>query len=228
MKSIIIVTLSCLLLSANAFARTIEEIKMDIVNLAEANMSNKMNRPEIRKQLNILVTELTDKSTPVSLFTWQLHAPGSWQQIWADEADNSPEGAPTQNLEHIYQYVEENGRAVNLGERIFPDGSLKTFALEAIGSVKGNLQTTEILKSFVFDDGIEQGLSLRAMAKDILENKNLLFQEVMLGEFPNGPIGAKSDLKMLFLDRDLKIGTAPNVYTGVVEMFILVRENIID
>ncbi|MBY0383622.1 hypothetical protein K2X05_00560, partial [bacterium] len=97
------------------------------------------------------------------------------------------------------------------------------FALEAKGTVVDNIQTTEILDGFVRNQDLVTGESLQLLADDIFNKSFSIFTPVKLGKFPNGPIGAKSDLTISYLDDTLKIGTAPNVYTGVSEMFVLER-----
>ncbi len=197
--------------------------KQEILDLAKANTTNTENLKEVREQLDELVQELTENKSAVTEEQWSLYSPGSWRQVWSDEADNSPAGSPARNLDKIFQFVTEQGRAVNFGERLLPDDQAITFALEAVGQVSGNVQTTTILKAFSRPRGLQKGELLSEMSADILSGDLQDFQVIELGEFPKGPINAQSGLTILYLDEDLKVGTAPNVYTGVIEMFVLER-----
>jgi hypothetical protein len=203
--------------------KPVDTIKQDIITLAKTNTSNETNRPEIRILLEELKFQLACKSKTVDPATWLQYSPGSWRQIWSDEADNSPAGSPQRDLEKIFQIVIAQGRAVNFGVRIMPDGSRVTFALEAKGTVVDNIQTTEIVDAFVRNQDLVSGESLQLLADDIFNKSFSIFTPVVLGTFPKGPIGAKSDLTLSYIDENLKIGTAPNVYTGMSEMFVLER-----
>lgn len=211
--------------SATCDAQSAIDLKQKILSLSKANTSMTTNLPEVRAQLNELAFQLACKSQPVTVDTWVQHSPGSWRQIWSDEADNSPAGSPQRDLEKIFQIVIAEGRAVNFGVRILPNGQRLTFALEAKGTVVDNVQTTEILNGFVRSEDLKSGESLQALAEDIFSATFATFTPVQLGVFPKGPIGAKSDLTILYLDDQLKIGTAPNVYSGQSEMFVLERVN---
>jgi len=202
---------------------SIQVKKQEILDLAKANTTNTENHKEVRQQLDQLVEELTENKSTVTEEQWALYSPGSWRQIWSDEADNSPAGSPARNLDKIFQFVTEQGRAVNFGERLLPDNQTITFALEAVGQVTGNVQTTTILKAFSRPQGMQKGELLSVLSADILSGKLQDFQEIELGEFPKGPINAQSGLTILYLDEDLKVGTAPNVYSGESEMFVLER-----
>lgn len=203
--------------------KPVNTIKQDIITLAKANTSNVTNQAEVRKLLEEMKYQLECKSKKVDVATWLQYSPGAWRQIWSDEADNTPKGGPARDLEKIFQIVIPEGRAVNFGVRILPDGSRVTFALEAKGTVVDNIQTTEIVDAFVRKSDLVSGELLQLLADDIFNKSFSIFAPVTLGTFPKGPIGAKSDLTLSYIDEELKIGTAPNVYTGVSEMFVLER-----
>lgn len=205
--------------------QSVSDIKQQILALAKANTSITNNLPLVRAQLDALKFQLVCKSQPVTENTWVQYSPGSWRQIWSDEADNSPAGSPQRDLEKIFQIVIVEGRAVNFGVRTLPNGQRLTFALEAKGSVVGNVQATEIVSGFVRNDDLKSGETLKVLADDIFSATFATFTPVQLGVFPKGPIGAKSDLTLDYIDDQLKIGTAPNVYTGISEIFVLERVN---
>lgn len=224
MKLILSLALSLLpcLASANT-ERSVDELKTQILALAKQNTSNNSNRVQIRAELDGLVAEIASHSIPVDEAKWAQYAPGSWRQIWSDEADNSPAGSPQLDLEKIFQVLRADGRGVNYGERIMPDGSRVTFALGVVGTVVSNVQDTTIVSAFYRPSALGPADNLVAITEDILAGKQNEFKEVKAGTFPNGPINANSKLTLLYLDDTLKIGTAPNVYSGVSEMFIVER-----
>ncbi len=210
-------------LTITAQAADVTALKQEITVLAKANTTNVSAQSEVRKDLDNLISELTASQPEVTEQQWVKFSPGSWRQIWSDEADNSPAGSPSRNLDKIFQYVSNAGRAVNFGERRLPNGVTVTFALEAVGAVSGNKQNTKILKGFSRNQGLVSGEYISQLATSILEGDLGEFEPAKLGEFPKGPINAESDLTILYLDDDLKIGTAPNVYTGAIELFVLER-----
>ncbi len=212
-----------LLATSLAWSNDVTELKQEITVLAKANTSEIQNQAQVRKELDVLIAQLTANQPLVSEQDWVKFAPGSWRQIWSDEADNSPQGSLPRDLTKIFQYVSPEGRAVNFGERTLPNNKKVTFALEAVGAVTGNAQNTKILNAFSRSQGLASGEYLSNLAHDILSGDLQIFTGVKAGVFPKGPIGAESDLTILFLDEDLKIGTAPNVYTGASEMFVLER-----
>ena len=126
------------------------ELKQQITVLAKANTAEIQNQVQIRKKLDQLISDLTAETPIVTAIDWAQFAPGSWRQIWSDEADNSPEASLDRNMEKIFQYVSGQGRAVNSGERKLPNDRTVTFALEAVGTVNGNIQNTKISQNFSF------------------------------------------------------------------------------
>ncbi len=211
-------------LSAQATSEDSQSLtKQKILILAKQTTSLNPKPVEVRKQLDVLIEELTKGTAEVDPALWAQFAPGSWRQIWSDERDNSPPGSPSLDLENVYQFVLPTGRAVNFGTRLISDTVRVTFALEAVGSVSGNTQQTTILKGFARNSALLPGESLELLANDILGNSLVLFNYVKLPEFPKGPIGATSPLKIKYLDETLKIGTAPNAFTGETELFIVER-----
>jgi hypothetical protein len=205
----------------------ISQLKNQISSLAIQNISNIENRDEVRTQLDLLVLELHVLAGPVTEKTWSDFAPGSWQQIWSDERDNSPIGTPQQDLTQIYQYISVNGWGYNFGERIISPTQSVTFALAVQGSIAGDQQTTEITASFFRPAPLAKNESLAELSHKIKTGAQSGFDPQQAGQFPNGPIGAKGILNLKFLDRDLKIGYAPNVFTGVMELFVLRRSDFV-
>ncbi len=197
------------------------QIKQKIVMLAKQTSNLTVKPANVRAELDQLVSELQTKSNPVDETLWIQFAPGSWRQIWSDERDNSPPGSPALDLNNVYQVLRANGQAVNFGIRLLPDGKKVTFVLEAVGSVQGNIQQTKILKGFYRNSGLISGESLELLANDILSQNPVGFAPINLPQFPNGPIGASSPIQLLYLDENLKIGTAPNAFTGASELFIV-------
>jgi hypothetical protein len=224
--SIVLGLLLALPVMAGELTARQQELKNQIIQIARKNTTNTQNREEVRAQLDALLIQLTRNLPSVDEQTWKTFATGSWKQIWADEENNSAPGIG-QNFDRIYQYVNSAGLAVNLGERILPNGQRVTFALKAKGIVSGNVQTTKILEGFFKDTPLLSSMSIPFLANDILNQTFAIFTPTKLGEFPAGPINAQSDLSFSYLDADLKVGTAPNVFSGFEEMFVLVREEII-
>ncbi len=225
----LIVALCLSALSFSAFAQNskISELKQQISTLALENISSVENREVVRKQLDSLISELTQVAVPVTEQTWVQFAPGSWQQIWSDERDNSPPGAPAQDLTQIYQFISAEGWGFNFGERKISADQSITFALAVVGSISGNQQTTEITQAFLRPSGLSKGESLADLSIALKIGGRSGFDPREAGKFPNGPIGAKGILNLQYLDQDLKIGYSPNVFTGQMELFVLRRADFV-
>ena len=225
----LIVALCFSALSFSAFAQTsnIDELKQQISALALENISNVESREVVRKQLDSLISELAQVAGPVTEQTWVQFAPGGWQQIWSDERDNSPPGAPAQDLTQIYQFISAEGWGFNFGERKVSADQSMTFALAVVGSISGNQQTTEITQAFFRPSGLSKGESLADLSIALRSRGRSGFDPREAGRFPNGPIGAKGFLNIQFLDHDLKIGYSPNVFTGQLELFVLRRNDFV-
>lgn len=204
-------------------AHTAQELKQEIVILAKQTTNLAVKPVPVRAQLEKLALQLQQLSPKVDEQAWAMYAPGNWRQIWSDERDNSPPGSPPLDLANVYQVMKADGRAVNFGIRLFPDGTKSTFALEAAGTVQGDQQQTTILNGFFRNTGLKSGESLELLAEDILAGTPSIFSAVKLPNFPKGPIGATSPLKFLYMDQTIKIGTAPNAFTGDTELFIVER-----
>jgi len=212
-------------LSFSVKADEVSQLKKQIIDLSFENIANDDTRVVVRQKLNRLTMELAALSPAVTEERLGLFSPGSWQQIWSDERDNSPPGSPKLDLNQVYQVISPEGWGYNFGVRLINGVIPVTFALLAEASVSGNKQTTEIKKAFSRGRGLSTGESVRQLAEEIHSGKSLEFTERDAGQFPNGPIGAKGVLTILFIDQDLKIGTSPNVYTGFNEMFVMHRRD---
>ena len=200
-----------------AFAQTsIRSIKTEIIDLAWQNIDNQSNLTDVRLQMDALLGRLMAISPEVTEARLLEFSPGSWQQIWADERDMSPPGAPQRNMRQIYQVVSPEGWGYNFGVRNTGPNSDVTFALEVGASVSGNQQTTEITRAF-----------LRPTRLFVHSGRSADFAPRQAGAFPNGPIGARGVLTIHYIDDELKIGTTNNVYTGASELFVMHRTEVV-
>jgi hypothetical protein len=197
-----------------------EPIKDKIIQVSKENMTDTSKMKDVRAQLENLTSKLIRLCGRVTENQILALSPGGWQQIWSDEKNMDPIGAPQRDLAQIYQYVSTEGWGFNFAERVLANGQKIVFALEVVASVEGNKQTTEITKAYLRMSAFNPAESLTEMSLAIRSNETD-FQERDAGKFPNGPIGAKGDLSILFLDEDLKIGKTKNVYDGNVEMFVM-------
>ncbi|MFN9069190.1 MAG: hypothetical protein ACK5V3_18345 [Bdellovibrionales bacterium] len=198
-------------------------LKSQIKSIALSNITNVETRQQTRQQLDPLIEEIGKLAGPVTEKAWMDFAPGSWQQIWSDERDNSPPGAPAQDYSKIFQYISVQGWGFNFGERIVAPGQSVTFALSVIGSIQQNEQTTEITGAYARMQGLQTGESIGELSHKIKTGAESGFEAINAGRFPQGPIGAKGVLNLIYLDETLKVGYAANVYTGDKELFILRR-----
>ncbi len=203
-------------------ADTIDSLKQEIRTLAWANIDKPENEQQVRTQLEGLVQRLQRIAPPVTEERIGQFSPGGWQQIWSDEQNMDPPGAPKRDLRQIYQVVNPAGWGFNFGLRELAPGQFITFALQVAASVKGDQQTTEITKAFSNSRRLESGEDLIQLANAIYSGQSE-FVERNAGRFPKGPIGAKGVLQLHFIDEDLKIGISPNVYNGKLEMFVMDR-----
>lgn len=207
-------------------ADTIESLKREIKTIAWANIDQPQNAEKVRADLEALVQRLKAVAPPVTEDRIVQFSPGGWQQIWSDEQNMDPPGAPERDLRQIYQVVNGAGWGFNFGLRELADGQFVTFALQVVASVSCDLQTTEITKAFSNSRRLENDEDLIQLSQAIYQG-NSDFVERNAGRFPRGPIGAKGVLQLLFIDEELKIGTSPNVYNGKIEMFVMERTSVV-
>lgn len=209
-----------------AAADSISQLKQEIKSLAWANIDQPQNNEAVRAQLEGFVQRLKAVAPPVTEERIVQFSPGGWQQIWSDEQNMDPPGAPKRDLRQIYQVVNGAGWGFNFGLRELAPNQYTTFALQVVASVSGDLQTTEITKAFSNSRRLENGEDLIQLSNSIYAG-NSEFVERNAGRFPRGPIGAKGVLQLLFIDEELKIGTSPNVYNGKIEMFVMERTSMV-
>lgn len=202
-------------------AARIAQIKAEIRELALANISRTDNRVEVRQQLNLLVLELQSLWQVPSTEVVSSLNQGAWRQIWADESNPEPPGF-TQDFTQVYQTITPFGFGYNFGLRRGPNGPV-LFLLRVEASLSGVVATAEITKSLGRPTILQKGEDLMALTYQMEAGTAPGVVERTAGRFPRGPIGARSQLTVNYLDQDLKIGVAPNSYTGFLEMFVLER-----
>jgi hypothetical protein len=206
---------------AEASNARVAELKARIRSVAWQNMSRTDNRAMVRTELDGLIAELHSLATlPQGDEFVRLNA-GSWQQIWADESNPEPPGF-TQDFSQVYQTIAPEGFGYNFGVRGGPQGRV-TFILRVQATVQGNVATPEITNAYGRAGELAPGEDLMALSYRIESGNEPTVVERAAGRFPRGPIGAKSPLTVLFLDADLKIGVAPNSYSGFRELFVMER-----
>ena len=217
--------LSLLFFAGTAVAKTDADlIKQKILKISYKNMTVESNRKQVRKQLDHLTRALVKLSPKITEERIGMYSPGSWRQVWSDERNNTP-GAPTPDLTQVYQVVSADGWGYNFGVRYVTPEMPITFSLGVVASLEENRQTTEIVSAFVRNSALKKGEALTELATRIHSGKSKDFIQRNAGVFPNGPIGAKAILTILYIDKDLKIGVAPNVYDGKSEMFVMHRQD---
>lgn len=200
----------------------ISQLKNQISKLASENTTNISSREQVRAELDVLVSELYQLAGPVTEKNWSDFAPGSWQQIWTDEFDNSPIGSPQLDLTQIYQYISVKGWGYQFSERKISETQSVTYALAVENSIQNDEQTIEVTQVYFKPAPLIKNESLAELSHKIKTGAPSDFDV-----HAEGPIGAKGILNLQFLDQDLKIGYALNMVTGLVEMFVLKRANLV-
>lgn len=205
--------------SFNCAAHTVEQLKSQIIQISRDNMTKPENFAQIRTQLDPMIACLTSYSPEVTEQIIGQYSPGVWQQIWSDEFNFDPPGLP-RDLAQIYQVIHPAGWGYNFGIRNSSQGPT-LFILQVAASVSGNQSTTEITKAFSRDGGFFPQENLMKLSEEIYAGTAANVIERKAGQFPNGPIGAKGILTIVYLDENLKLGYAPNVYSGKIELFVM-------
>ena len=223
----ILFTLSCamaLFTATHAAAETrADMLKMQISELAHANMERTDNWPEVRQQLDGLIAELTREAgaaTPEDVIEF---GGGSWQQVWSDESNPEPPGF-ARVWPQIFQVVTPFGYGYNFGVRKAPWGDDITFILRVKVGVDGTKALAEITDAFSRPGRLQPGEDLYSLALAIEAGTAPGVEKRESGRFPNGPIGAKGEFETLFVDHSLKVGIAPNSYSGKPELFVMERK----
>jgi apolipoprotein D and lipocalin family protein len=211
---------------AQAQSERIDGLKAEIKNIALANLERTDNWPAIRAQLDKLIEELVAESGAVQPEDVTQFGGGSWQQIWSDESNPEPPGF-SRVWTQIYQVVTPFGYGYNFGVRKTPGGQEITFILR----VKVGMEPDGITAMAEITDAFSRMGRLQAneklydlsLAVEAGQAPGVVKREA--GRFPNGPIGAKGTFRTVFVDETLKLGYAPNSYTGAPELFVMLRKD---
>lgn len=201
-----------------------ESIKSEIMEIALENFDRRDNLAETRKQLEPLVNQLIEVSNYQAAPAVEELAitSGAWKEIFSDDIEPDPPGFTT-DRDGVYQIVTPDGYFYNLGELRGP------FGVRAVGILRGEYEDAGEFLNIEFTD-----VSVRLGRIDRVGNLVDFIEGIESGSIrtlptpgdnrvPNGPVGARGEIKNLYIDDTMRIATGQNFADGTMDLYVLIR-----
>lgn len=217
-----------ILLSQETFGTELLNLKKQIIQISEQNMNRLDNFSVIRKKLDPLVKKLGQLQSLTPEDSKKLKV-GVWKQLWTDDADDLRANNRFQTAERdqTYQVVFADGVFYNLTVINTPIGPASGFLR---GIYEQNKKAPEYLDLRFTSLRLKKG-GLPSSSNDILdltldvENGYQKTFSLPFGfdKYPNGPVGAKGDIKTVYIDQFLRIDVGRNQADQVEDLFVLIK-----
>jgi hypothetical protein len=204
--------------TASASPERIAEIKSEIRKIALENLGRRDNLAETRSQLEPLVQEISQFHSPAAAQDDVALLEGAWKELFSDDVEPEPPGFRT-DRDSVYQVITTQGYFYNLANLKGP--------ISVLGILRGAYTPAEDYLNIEFTK-----VSIRPQA--LRENENLVelvsqiepgstFTVVPPGnnKAPNGPVGAKGNIRNLYIDGDFRVATGSNFADGKMDIYIL-------
>jgi hypothetical protein len=198
----------------------VAEIKAEIRAIALENLGRRDNLAETRALLEPLVAELSQFHAPESAEADLPALEGAWKEIFSDDVEPEPPGFST-DRDSVYQVISSKGYFYNLADLKGP-GPLKL-----LGVLRGKYTPSKDFLNIEFTK-----VSIRASSLRADESLTRLAERLEAGSVftvtppgdsraPNGPVGAKGNIKNLYIDADFRVATGSNFADGKYDFYVL-------
>lgn len=187
-----------LILSTSSFAKNVEELKIEIFQLAESFKGQMDTDGSKQKELEVLVAELVAQVPERTMEEKAISAVGVWNQVWGPYAfDDSNRMPPGIDADKIYQYISDKGYYYNFAEYNFWKLKLKFF-------LRGNYTIKEDRINVVFTN---QGLISEDSFDYAYIGEEIEAQSAQVRNFPTSipPAGVKGALVEVYSDQEIRI-----------------------
>jgi hypothetical protein len=206
---------------ARADSARAAQLKEQILEISTTNNGRRDNLQQVRRALDPLVTELAGLRQQVTAEQDLQATVGAWKEVWSDDTQADPPSFST-DRDAVYQVITPDGYFYNISELV---GFL---GFRVTGLLRGVYQAREDRLEIEFTN---VGIQLNSLGRtDLYE----FVQAVESGresyvvppgdlQAPNGPIGARGQLKNLYVDEQIRIAQGQNNADGVVDLYVMVR-----
>lgn len=203
---------------AFADAERLTELKEQIREIAIANIGNLEDKAETRALLEPLVEELSTYHSPAQATDDLELLEGAWKELFSDDEEPEPPGFRT-DRDTVYQVVTKEGYFYNLS-------NLQGF-ITVSGILRGEYTPAGEYLNITFTDvstrlqKLADGLELFPFVQGIESGKIGTITPPGNNTAPNGPVGARGNIRNIYIDEDFRVATGENFADGIVDLFVL-------
>lgn len=218
MKKILAFTICSLSSVAFSDSTRIEELKQQIRKIAIENIGNFDSIAETRARLQPLADEIGQYHNPISAEDDIELLAGSWKQLFSDDKEPEPPGFKT-DRDTVYQVITKDGYFYNLCDL----KGLITVAGILRGEYKpaGDFLNIQFTKVSVKLTGLSEKVDLNTLVKDIESGKLKTIIPPGTNQAPKGPVGARGNIKNIYIDSNFRIATGQNFADSKVDLYVL-------
>jgi hypothetical protein len=184
--------------------------------------------PASRLYMASLIQDLKKIAPAASFAEKQKLSIGAWQEVWSDARNPNPPGQKILRP-NVFQVLFEDGKGFNFGVRsiTLPTGAevIATSVIELSfekDATKEQLNVT-FEKTYTKPGNLSAEASILDLAKSVKEGTRPDVGADPERRFPRGPVGAKGPLELVYVDEEIRISQGANVFSGVVDTFVLTR-----
>jgi hypothetical protein len=198
----------------------IAELKQQMRSIAIENLGRRDNLADSRSQLEPLATELATFTT-AKLAEDDLPAlVGAWKEIFSDDVEPEPPGFKT-DRDGTYQIITDKGYFYNFGELKGPGPLRFLGVLRGVYSPAEEFLNIEFTKVSVRLSGLKATENLTELVTKIESGKEFTIVPPGSNKFPKGPVGAKGNIRNLYIDSDFRVATGSNFADGKYDLYVL-------
>lgn len=201
-------------------ASRIAELKAQIRAIAIENLGRRDNLAETRAIIEPLALELAKFHAPADAASDLPALEGAWKELFSDDVEPEPPGFSTVR-DDVYQVITSKGYFYNFGNLDGP-GPLKV-----LGVLRGQYTPVDDFLNIEFTKVSIRPRPLKEgeILMDVVEKleSGSMFSLVPPGDnkAPKGPVGAKGNIKNLFIDGDFRVATGSNFADGKYDLYVL-------
>ena len=198
----------------------IAELKAQVRAISLQNLGNRDNLSATRATLEPLVQELAKFHSPASAEADLGLTAGAWKEIFSDDVEPEPPGFKT-DRDGVYQVITSEGYFYNFGNLNGP-GPLKLLGvLRGVYTPTADFLNIEFTKVTIRPRPLREGEILTDLVEKLEAGDVFTISPPGDNKFPKGPVGAKGNIKNLFIDGDFRVATGSNFADGKFDMYVL-------
>jgi hypothetical protein len=200
-------------------AERIDFLKGSLRKIATDNLGNRDNLASIRAQLEPMAQELASFYTSPGLEAEIPTLTGAWKEIFSDDVEPEPPGFST-DRDQTFQVITDKGYFYNLA-------NLKGF-VTVLGVLRGvytqasdNFLNIEFTKVSIRPKGLKPEENLDGLVSSLESGETFTIAPPGDNRAPKGPVGAKGNIKNIYLDSNFRVATGSNFADGKYDLYIL-------